>query len=75
MTLLERKAHFVSDILNDMDDNRFIEMELFYRILKNQQPAPCMYTIDEIRAGLPKRIEDLEDDKGIPHEQIKRKTV
>jgi len=75
MTLLERKAHFVSDILNDMDENRFIETELFYRILKNQQPAPCMYSINEIRSGLPIRIKDLEDDKGIPHEQIKRKMV
>ena len=75
MTVLERKAHFVSDILNDIDDNRFIEIELFYSSLKNHQPEPCMYTIDDIRAGLPERIKALEDGKGIPHEQIKRKVV
>jgi len=75
MTVLERKAHFVSDILNDSDDYRFIEIELIYNSLKNQQTEPCMYSIDEIRAGLPERIKALEDGKGIPHEQIKRKVV
>ena len=75
MTVLERKAHFVSDILNDTDDNRFIEIELFYNNLKNQQPEPCMYSIEEIRANLPERIKALEDGKGILHEHIKRKVV
>jgi len=75
MTVLERKAHFVSDILNDSDDYRFIEIELIYHNLKNQQAEPCMYSIEEIRAGLPERIKALEDGKGIPHEQIKRKVV
>ena len=75
MTVLERKAHFVSDILNDSDDFRFIEIELIYNNLKNHQPEPCMYSIEEIRAGLPERLKALEDGQGIPHEQIKRKVV
>jgi hypothetical protein len=75
MTVLERKAHFVADILNDADDNRFIEMELFYSGLKNRTSEPCMYTVEEIRAGLPQRIKALEDGQGIPHEQIRRKPL
>ena len=75
MTVLERKARFVSDILNDTDNDRFVEIELIYHSLKNQPPAPCMYSIEEIRAGLPERIKALEDGNGIPHEQIKRKIV
>ena len=75
MTVLERKAHFVSDILNDTDNDRFVEIELFYHSLKNQPVGPCMYSIEEIRAGLPERVKALDDGKGIPHEQIKRKAV
>ena len=76
MTVLERKACFVSDILNDTDNDRFVEIELFYHSLKDQiPPSPCMYTIEEIRAGLPERLKALEDGQGIPHEQIKRKVV
>jgi len=75
MTVLERKARFVSDVLNDTDNDRFVEMELFYHSLKNQPPEPCMYSIEEIRAGLPERLKSLDDGKGILHEQIQRKVV
>jgi len=75
MTVLERKARFVSDILNDTDNDRFIEIELFYHSLINQPIEPCLYSIEEIRAGLPERIKALDDGKGIQHEQIKRKVV
>ena len=66
MTVSERKAHFVSDILNDMDENRFFEMELFYYSLKNQPTDPCMYTVEELRASLPERLKALEEGRGDP---------
>ncbi len=71
MTVLERKAKLVTAILTDTDDARFAEMEKFYKSLKKKQISePCMYTIEEIRAGLPKIEKEFTEGKGISHEEV-----
>ena len=78
MTVLERKKRFISALLIDTDEERFVEMEKFYKNLQSQSlsdPDPCMYTVGEIRMKIPAIIEELEEGKGIPHEAIKRKIV
>lgn len=76
MTVLERRVHMATAILNDLDDKDFSEMERFFKDLKKRQrPEPCMYTIEEIKTKLPAIIKELEEGKGIPHEAIKRKAI
>jgi hypothetical protein len=78
MTVLERKARFISAILTDVNEKRFVETERFYRILKKRntsQPEPCIYTVEELRASINQQVTDYEAGivELIPHEQIKRK--
>lgn len=80
MTVLERKAKFISAILTDSDEERFVEMEKFYKSLKKrklEEDAPCMYTIEEVRARVLQQMKDLKAGKleFIPHEQIERKII
>ncbi len=77
MTVLEKKKFkLIRAIMDDTDENRVAEIERMYKNQEKQYlPEPCMYTIEEIQAGLPERIKALEEGKGIPHESIKRKVV
>ena len=66
MTVLERKKYrLIRSIMDDTDVKRVAEIERLY-----STQEPCMYTIDEIKASLPKRIKDIEDGKGIPHDVV-----
>ena len=80
MTVLERKARFISAIITDMNEDRFVETEKFYtKLQKCALPIsePCMYTVEEIKSSISQQITDFESGviKLIPHEQIERKSV
>ena len=79
MTVLERKVRLVTAILNDTNEERFEEMEMFYKNLKKcrrpAEPEPCMYSVEEMKTRLPEIIREFEEGKGVPHETIKRKAV
>ena len=65
MTVLERtKYRLIRSIMDDTDENRVAEIDRLY------SQEPCKYTIEEIKAGLPKRIKDIENGKGIPHDVV-----
>ena len=64
MTVLERtKYRLIRSIMDDTNESRVAEIDRLYS-------EPCMYSIEEIKAGLPKRIKDIEDGKGIPHDVV-----
>ena len=68
MTVLERtKYKLIRSIMDDTDESRVAEIERLYA-----SREPCMYTDEEIKAGLPKRIKDIETGKGIPHDVVMR---
>jgi methyl coenzyme M reductase subunit C-like uncharacterized protein (methanogenesis marker protein 7) len=72
METLERKKYrVISAIVGDTDRKRVSEIERLY------SPEPCVYSDDELRASVFKRVAEFEAGNvvPIPHEQIKRKTV
>ena len=72
MTVLEKKKYnVIRAIMNDTDSRRVTEIERLY------DPAPCVYTTEELRASVMKRTQDFYDGKMklIPHDQMKRKAV
>ena len=75
MTVLERKARFISAIITDMNDDRFIKTERFYTNLQKCAlpiSEPCMYTVEEVKASLPFIIREFKEGKGVPHEEVMR---
>ena len=72
MTLLEQKKYkLIHAIITDTDENRVAEIERLYKKLeKDLSKEPCMYSIDEIKNGLPERLKDLADGKGILHKDV-----
>jgi len=78
MTTLEinaKKAEIVQSILNNIDTEEALDAvsELLDK-LSLRQP-PCQYTIEELNERAQRAIKDYESGKGIPHEQIKRKSL
>ena len=72
METLERKKYrLISAIIGDTDRRRVSEVERLY------SPEPCVYSDEELRASVFRRMEDFENGKvvPIPHEQIKRRVV
>jgi hypothetical protein len=72
MTTLEKKKYrLISAIIADTDSRRVSEVERLY------SPEPCVYTDDELRTSVFRRMADFESGSvvPIPHEQIKRRTV
>jgi len=72
METLERKKYrLISAIIGDTDRNRVLEVERLY------SPEPCVYSDNDLRANVYRRMKDFEDGNviPIPHEQIKRRTV
>jgi len=57
MTVLERKAKLASAILNDIDEDRFAEMEMFYKGLFCNDPYDPLErkTLDSLIERLHKR--------------------
>ena len=70
-TLERKKYRLISAIIGDTDRNRVLEVERLY------SPEPCVYSDNDLRANVYRRIKDFEDGNviPIPHEQIKRRTV
>jgi len=72
MTALEnRKYSLISAIIDDANEDRVFEIERLY------SQEPCVYSDDEFRAEVLRRLKDYKDGKiiGIPHEQIKKRVV
>jgi hypothetical protein len=70
MTVLERKAVLIQAILNNTDENMLADMEL---LLYAKQKPPCQYTIEEVKEGIRKSIEDVGAGRIIPHEEVKKR--
>ena len=67
MTVLEQtKYRLIRAIIDDVDEKRVLKIVRFYE----SSEEPCAYTSEEIKAGLPGRIKDLEEGKGIPHNVV-----
>jgi len=72
MEVLERKKYrLISAIIGDTDRKRVLEVERLY------SPEPCVYSDDDLRASVNRRMKDFENGNTIPipHEQIERRTV
>ena len=72
MTALEnRKYSLISAIIDDANEDRVFEIERLY------SKEPCVYSDDEFKAEVLRRLQDYKDGKiiGVPHEQIKRRVV
>lgn len=79
MTIIElnaRKAEIVRAILNDIETEEALDAlsDLLRKLHVSRQP-PCQYTVEELNDRAEQAIRDYEAGKGIPHEEIKRKTV
>jgi hypothetical protein len=70
-TLEKKKYRLISAIIDDTDRKRVMEVERLY------SPEPCVYSDNDLRANVCRRMKDFEDGNVIPisHEQIKRRTV
>ena len=67
MTVFEQtKYSLIRAIMDDTDEDRVTKIVRLYAPFQE----PCMYTVEEIKEGLPKRIKDIEDGKGIPHDVV-----
>ena len=76
MKVLERKAIFVQSILNETNDEIFIQLENEYERLSKSET--CMYsTMGEVRETVMQRKKDFDNGNMelISHEQIKLKPV
>ncbi|MCC8199402.1 MAG: hypothetical protein LIP06_12765 [Tannerellaceae bacterium] len=71
MTILERKALFIQQILNDPDDSKFERLEHYYKTLTTSR-LPGQETIEEMRAGVRRAMRDYKDGKKnfITHEEL-----
>jgi DNA polymerase III sliding clamp (beta) subunit (PCNA family) len=72
MTAIEsRKIDLISAIIDDQNEDRVFEIERLY------SQEPCVYSDDELKATVFRRLNDYDDGKtvGIPHNQMKRKIV
>ncbi len=69
MCSAEELRESVRQQLDDLKDGKidFIPHE---QLKKRQRLEPCMYTIEEIRAFLPKREKDIIEGKGISHDGV-----
>jgi len=70
-TLENRKYNLISAIIADLNEDRVCEIERLY------SQEPCVYSEEEFKAIVFHRLKNYRDGKvaGIPHEQIKRRTV
>ena len=72
MTALEdRKYYVISALIDDNNEDRVFEIERLY------SQEPCVYSDDEFRTEILRRLKDYKSGKiiGIPHEHIKRRVV
>ena len=72
MTALEdRKYSVISALIDDNNEDRVFEIERLY------SQEPCVYSDDEFRTEVLRRLKDYKSKKniGIPHEHIKRRIV
>lgn len=73
MTILERKAEFIRQIL-DTDDLDFETVEQFFNKLQSGR-RPCQESVEEMREGVERATRRYFDgQKGyVSHEELKRK--
>ncbi|MDR1610331.1 MAG: hypothetical protein LBS08_02335 [Candidatus Symbiothrix sp.] len=70
MTVLERKAHLVKTILDDsLDEDMLAKVEIFVYMHKR----PCQYTVEEVRKGIRKSIEDVEANRITSYEDVAKR--
>ena len=72
MTALEdRKYRLISALIDDANEDRVFEIERLY------SQEPCIYSDNDFRSEVLRRLKDYKDGKiiGIPHEHIKRRVV
>lgn len=77
MTSIElnaKKAELVKTIINIDNEDILNRLETILMGLAEEK-EPCIYTPEEIKAGVAEAIYEYETGKGIPHEQIKRKNL
>jgi hypothetical protein len=67
MTLLERKAQLIKTILDDgLEEDMLTQIEFFIYSHKR----PCQYTVEEVREGIKKSIEDVEANRLTSYEDV-----
>ncbi|MCC8096505.1 MAG: hypothetical protein LIP05_14940 [Tannerellaceae bacterium] len=71
MTILERKAEFVRQMLNDTDDSKFERLEHYYKTLTTDRLLG-QETTEEMRVGVRRAMRDYKDGKKnfITHEEL-----
>ncbi len=71
MTVLERKVRFVKAILNDTDEERFVELERTYQRLMKREP--CVYTIEELNQRAKRVEQDYMLGKSASQEEMRKR--
>jgi len=70
-TLEDRKYSLISALIDDANEDRVFEIARLY------SQEPCVYSDDEFRTEVLRRLKDYKDGKiiGISHEHIIRRVV
>lgn len=71
MTVLERKAKIIRDILNDDNESLLDKIECLISESKNK--FPCQYTVEEVKEGIRQSIRDVKEGRFTAHEDVKKR--
>jgi hypothetical protein len=71
MTVMERKARVIQTILNHADENMLADIEIILHAEITRQP-PCQYTIEEVKEGIRKSMEDVKAGRVISFEEFEK---
>lgn len=76
MTVLEKKALFIKSVLDESVDEFILEeLDLFFKSLKQKRKSayPCQYSIQELRQGIERSVEQIDDGFFFTHDEVKVK--
>lgn len=74
-TLEKRKIDLIHSILNVDDEKILDELELSYIELShgNSVKYPAQYTVEKLNEAADRAIQEVEEGKVIPHEELKKR--